>query len=434
MRLVVIGGVAAGLSAAARARRIDNSLEIIVLEKGEVVSYGACGLPYYIEGQVGSVAQLIAYTPEYFQRDRNIQIRTRAEVAEIAHSRREIALVGGERIHYDKLVIATGARPDRADIEGADQPHVFTLTSIDESRRLKSFLATEKPQRAVVIGGGYIGLEAAEALRANGLSVTILTDGVHLLHREDQDLTDTLRKHLERCRVEVRTETKVRTIASDNVEGVPCDLVILATGLKPNTELAANARIEVGRTGAIRTDEHMETSVRGIYAAGDCAETKHLVTGTQAWIPLGTTANKMGRVAGSNAAGARDRFAGVVGTSIVRVCGMGVACTGLSVWQARREGFSPVKTIIHSRDRAGYFRSRPITVELVADRATRRLLGGVVLGDQGADGRINVIATALQNRMKVDDFEYLDLAYAPPYAPVWDPVLIAAQQLLKELD
>ncbi len=433
MRLLIIGGVAAGLSAAARARRLDKSMEIVVLEKGEVISYGACGLPYYIEGQVQSVAQLIAYTPEYFERERNIRIRTRAEVVRILHSRREVALAGGEHLHYDKLVIATGARPDLSAVEGADQPHVFTLSTIEESRRLKLFLAEQQPKRAVVVGGGYIGLEAAEALRANGIAVTILTNGANLLHREDEDLTARLRKHLESCRVEVRTGTAVRAIESGQVAGVPCDLVILAAGITPNVALAAEAGIEIGRTGAIRADERTETSVLGIYAAGDCAETRHVVTGSPAWIPLGTTANKMGRIAGANAAGARERFAGVAGTSIVRVCGLGVGCTGLSVAQARREGFSPVKAVIESRDRPGYFRGRPTTVELVADRATRRLLGGVVLGENDVAGRINVLATALHNRMSVDDFEYLDLAYAPPFAPVWDPLLVAAQQLLKEL-
>jgi NADPH-dependent 2,4-dienoyl-CoA reductase/sulfur reductase-like enzyme len=433
MRLVVIGGVAAGLSAASRARRLDKSLEIVVLEKGELASYGACGIPYYIEGYVRSVAQLVVYTPEYFERERNITVRTLAEAVKISHPRREVTLANGEKLHYDKLVIATGARPDRKNIEGADQPHVFTLTTIEDARRLKTFLETQNPRRAVVIGGGYIGLEAAEALRSNCLAVTVLTDTSDLLHRGDGELTSIVRAHLEKNGVELRVDSAVRAIERDRVNGVACDLVILATGLKPNTELAEEAGIEIGRTGAIRTDDRTETNLLGVFAAGDCAETKHIVTGGAAWIPLGTTANKMGRVAGACAAGARERFPGVVGTSIVRVCGLGVAFTGLSVSQARREGFSPVQARIEHQDRAGYFRSRPTIVELVADRATGRLLGGSVIGEHDAAGRINVIATALHNKMKADEFENLDLAYAPPYAPVWDPLLIAAQQLLKSL-
>jgi len=434
MRLVVIGGVAAGLSAAARARRLDRSLEIVVLEKGEIISYSACGIPYYIEGQVRSVAELIVHTAEQFERERNIAIRTRTEVARILHSRREVALAGGERIHYDKLIIATGARPARAGIAGADAPNVFTFSTLEEARRLKSFLAERKPRRAVVVGGGYIGLEAAGALRANGLAVTILTDTSDLLHRGDPDLTETLRGHLERCGVELGIGTAVKSIEGDKVAGVACDLVVLAAGLAPNIEIAAEADIEIGRTGAVRTDERCETSLLGVFAAGDCAETRHVVTGGAAWQPLGATANKMGRVAGANAAGARERFPGIAGTSIVRVCGLGVGLTGLSESQARREGFSPASARIEGRDRARYFRGAPTAVSLVADRATRRLLGGTVIGEHGVEGRINVIATALHNRMKVHDFEYLDLAYAPPFAPVWDPLAIAAQQLLKQLD
>ena len=210
-------------------------------------------------------------------------------------------------------------------------------------------------------------------------------------------------------------------------------MVVLAAGMKPNVELAREAGIEIGRTGAIRTDDRMETNLRGVYAAGDCAEVTHLVTGRPAYIPLGTTANKAGRVAGANAAGGRERYAGIVGTSIVGIFGVGFATTGFSVAQARAEGFTPVAARIEAGSRPGYFQGTKTTVELVADRATRRLVGGTVIGEDGAAGRINVIAAALTARMRVDDFEQLDLAYSPPFAKVWDPLLIAAQQLMKEL-
>jgi NADPH-dependent 2,4-dienoyl-CoA reductase/sulfur reductase-like enzyme len=222
-------------------------------------------------------------------------------------------------------------------------------------------------------------------------------------------------------------------IEPDQVDGTACDLVLLATGLRPNAEMAAEAGVERGRTGAIRVDERMETNLGGVYAAGDCAETMHVVTGRPAYIPLGTTANKMGRVAGANAAGARERFTGVAGTSIFSVFGLGVGMTGLSVEQARREGFSPLAERIEARGRPRYFGGRLTTVELVADRTTGRLLGGTVMGEQDVAGRINVIASALQNRMLVEDFERLDLAYAPPFSTVWDPLLIAAQQLAHKL-
>ncbi len=425
MRLLVIGGVAAGLSAAARARRIDPSLEIVVLEKGADISYGACGLPYYLEGRVRRAEELIVHTPEYFRKERNIAVRTGARVVSISHPRREVTLDGGERVHYDRLVIATGARPRTKDFEGATlPPHVFTLHTLEDAERLKAYLCDKQPKQAVVVGAGYIGLEAADALRRNGLAVTVVEQGPHVLGRGDAELTKAVRERLERFRVELQLNTRISAVERR-------ELVILATGLRPNVEIAVEGGVEVGRTGAIRVDEHMETNLPGVFAAGDCAEAPHLVTGRPAYIPLGTTANKMGRVAGANAAGRRERFGGVVGTAILNIFGMGVAFSGLSVEHARREGFSPVSARIAAPSRPGYFGGKPITVELVADAATRRLLGGSVWGEDGVEGRINVIATALHNRMRVEDLEQLDLAYAPPFATVWDPVLIAAQQLSK---
>ncbi|HVN03635.1 MAG TPA: FAD-dependent oxidoreductase [Bryobacteraceae bacterium] len=424
MRLLVIGGVAAGLSAAARARRVDAGLEIAVLEKGSTISYGACGLPFYVAGRVRRAEQLIVYTPAYFAKERNIAVRTGARVVSISHPRREVVLDGGERVHYDRLVIATGARPRPADPAIAALPQAFTMHTLEDAERLKRFLSEKRPARAAVIGAGYIGLEAADALRRNGLAVTIVEQSPHVLGRDDAALTATVRQRLERFRVELRL--------GERAQGVErYDLVILANGIQPNVELAAGAGVELGRTGAIRVDERMETSLAGVYAAGDCAEAMHLVTGRPVHIPLGTTANKMGRVAGANAAGRRARFSGVAGTAIVSVFGMGVAFTGLSGAQARQEGFSPVAARITARSRARYFGGKPITVELVADGGTRRLLGGSVLGEDGVAGAINVIATALHHRMRVEELDDLDLAYAPPFAMVWDPVLIAAQQLSK---
>jgi CoA-dependent NAD(P)H sulfur oxidoreductase len=424
MRLVVIGGVAAGMSAASRARRIDAGIEILVLEKGATVSYGACGLPYFIEGRVREASDLIVYTPEFFERERNITVRTGAAVTAISHARREISLAGGERIHYDKLVIATGAKPDPSAIEGAGRPHVFRLQTLDDGERLKQWIKDKSPKRAVVIGAGYIGLEAVDALRSQGLAVSLIDSNRNLLGRDDAELTAALLKHLRRFGVDTRLGERVASI-----EETPADLVLMATGLRPNADLAFDAGVRRGVTGAIEVDERMQTNLGGVYAAGDCAETMHLVTGRPAYIPLGTTANKMGRVAGANAAGARERFAGVVGTVILRLFGIGIAITGLSVAQARREGFSPVSARIEARERARYFGGRMTTVELIADRASGRLLGGTVLGEYGVEGRINVIATALHNKMKADEFERLDLAYSPPFAATWDPLLIAAQQL-----
>ena len=434
MRLVVIGGVAAGLSAAARARRLDPSMEITVVEKGDWVSYGACGLPYYVEGRLQRPEQLVVYTPDYFRRQRNIDVRTRTEAVAISHARREVRLNSGESLRYDRLIIATGARQDRRGIEGAGQPRVFSINTMEEAIRLRACLdAAPGSLRAVVIGAGYIGLEAAEALRARGCAVTVFGSGAHVLGRRDARLTEQVGRHLGQFRVQLRLNERVTAIEADRVNGVPCDLVVLATGLLPNAELASDAGVQLGRTGAIPTTEQMQTNLAGVYAAGDCAEAMHRVLGRPEFVPLGTTANKMGRVAGAAAAGARERFPGIVGTAIVRICGLAVATTGVSASQARHHGFDPASAFIEAREKAPYFRGRKGTVELVADRRSGRLLGATVSGEDGVAGRINVVATALYNRMTAEDFLHLDLAYAPPYATVWDPLLLAAQQLEKLL-
>ena len=421
MRLVVIGGVAAGLSAAARARRSDRSLEITVLEKGPVISYGACGLPFLVDGRVRSAEQLTVYTPEYFRKERNIEVRTNARAIAISHGRREIVVEGGERLRYDRLIIATGARPASAGI---------TLHTLEDGERLKRLILDRNPKRALVIGAGYIGLELADVLRRRGVRVTLMEESGHVLHREDAGLSTTVRAHLERFGVNLIFNARAPEGGSGEVPGF--DLAISASGLKPNVELASEAGVEIGRTGAIRVDERMRTNIDGIYAAGDCAETIHLVSGRPAWIPLGTTANKMGRVAGANAAGGRERFPGVVGTSIVSVCGLGIGICGLSAAEARRNGFQPASARISAMTKPRYLGGRPISVELIADLATTRLLGGTVTGEDGVHAAINVIATALHGRIRLEDFEHLDLAYAPPFAAVWDPVLLAAQQLRKQ--
>jgi NADPH-dependent 2,4-dienoyl-CoA reductase/sulfur reductase-like enzyme len=425
MRLAVIGGVAAGLSAAARARRLDAELEIVVFEKGGTISYGACGLPYLVEGRVRRPEDLIVYTPEYFRRERNIEIRTQTEVTGILHPRRELSLAGGERVRYDRLVIATGARP--VPIE-PPAPNVFALQTFDDGIRLRKFLESRKPRSAAVIGAGYIGLEAAEALRTHGMQVEVFEGSAHVLGREDAHLTEWVRRHLERFGIPLLVNRTVRSL-----EDLSHELIVTAIGFKPNVELAIDAGIELGRTGAIRVTDRMETNLAGVFAAGDCAETRHLLTDSPAHIPLGTTANKMGRVAGANAAGVRERFPGVCGTAIVRVCGTGIGITGLSSEQARREGFQPASARITAKDKPGYFRGRPTTIELIADRGTRRIVGANIIGEEGVAGRVNVVATAITAGLRIDDFEALDLAYAPPFAPVWDPLLICAQQLSKLL-
>ncbi|MBI4909563.1 MAG: FAD-dependent oxidoreductase [Acidobacteria bacterium] len=426
MRLVVVGGVAAGLAAASRARRLDESLEILVLEKSPYISYGACGLPYHVEGRVRSLDQLRVYTKEYFARERRIEVRTEAEVTRVSAARREATVGASERIPFDRLILTTGAIRDRCCVLGGNDPNVFTIDTWGDAERLQRFLSEQRPKRAMVLGAGYIGLAAVEMLRARGLDVDLFEASPEILGRACPWLTKLVAAHLEKFHVRVHLGQPVMRIPA-------CDVAILTCGLRPNTDLALDAGIELGRTGAVAVSERMETNLTQVYAAGDCCETRHLVSGRHVWFPLGTTANKMGRAAGATAAGFPERFHGIVGTSIVRVCGLGVATTGLSQPLARQEGFDAVSTAVEGLDRARYFRGRPVHVRLCADKRSGRLLGGAVVGEYGVEGRINVIATALSQRMLVEDFANLDLAYAPPYATVWDPVLVAAQQLAKLL-
>ncbi|MBL8234670.1 MAG: FAD-dependent oxidoreductase [Bryobacterales bacterium] len=420
MHLLIIGGVAAGLSAASRARRIDPKLDITVLEKSAHISYGACGLPYFIEGRVPALDDLQVYTPEFFEKQRNIRIRTHCEAASISYPRREVRLKSGEAVRFDKLILATGAS------RACHIPGAYRIDTWDDAARLKSHLETKRPRSAGIAGSSYIGLEAAEALRAQGLKVTLYEARKDVLGRDNPWLTAHVVKHLERCRIDFRPETRITDLVS-------ADLTLLACGLRPNTNLAMGAGIELGRTGAVRANDLMETNLPDVYAAGDCAETHHVVTGRPAWIPLGTTANKMGRVAGAVAAGANEKFHGIAGTSAVRVGGLCVAITGLSEAKAQAEGFQPVSMAVDGMEKSSYFRGHRTSVQLTADRRTGRLLGACVIGEDAAVGRINVLATALHQRMTVDQIAELDLAYAPPYATVWDPVLLAAQQLSKLL-
>jgi NADPH-dependent 2,4-dienoyl-CoA reductase/sulfur reductase-like enzyme len=422
---VVVGGVAAGLSAAARARRLDRELEIVVLEKGRRISYGACGLPYWFEGNVRSVDELVVYGADYFRRERNIEIRTECEVKAVRHVAREVVLANGERLHYDRLVWAGGARPAKRPAD----PRLHVLHTDTDAEALMADLRARRPKTAAVAGAGYIGLEMVEALRTLGLQVTLYTAGAHVLRRRDDAVTRAVVERLARSRVKVELNTRI-----EDPSQLSQDVIVWATGLQPNVELLADAGADLGRTGALRVSDRMETSIAGVYAAGDCCETTHLVTGRAVWMPLGTTANKMGRVAGANAAGRIERFPGIVGTSIVRVCGLAVGTVGLCAEGAKREGFQPVEAVIEARERPKYFRGRLVNVQLVADRGSRRLVGAAVWGDEGVVGRINTLAAALTARMKAEDLEHLDLAYAPPYATAMDPILIAAQQLLKKLD
>jgi NADPH-dependent 2,4-dienoyl-CoA reductase/sulfur reductase-like enzyme len=442
-RLLVIGGGAAGMSAAAKARRTNPQMEILAFERSGFVSYGACGLPYYIKGDIADYRALVIRTPEQFAKQ-GITVRVRHEVTGLDTARGRVTvrdLDGGTEsvFDYDVLVLAAGAVPARPPIAGLDLAGVFSLRQVEDGIAIRTWIEQNAPKNAVVVGGGYIGLEMAEALAAHGIRVTILEMLPQVLPNFDPPMAALAVEELARQGVEVHLEHKVEGFLGDGrVRAVaaggrefPADMVILGAGARPRVDLARQAGIALGPTGAVAVDRHMRTNLENVFAAGDVAEVHHLVTGRPAYIPLGTTANKQGRVAGENAAGGRAAFEGVVGSAVLKVFDWEFARTGLSEREAREAGHTPRVTDVTHEARARYYPgSTPVHVRLVADR-DGRLLGAQMAGRQGVAHRINVFAAALQARWNVDDLAALDLAYAPPFAPVWDPILIAASAAQK---
>lgn len=446
-RLVVVGGVAAGLSAASRARRLNPRLEILVYEKGPDISYSACGLPYLVAGAVPQADALRVYSPEFFRAQRNIQVFTHREVTEVSPSPRRVTVAarggGLEEVAYDHLVLATGAEPAQPSIQGLDLQGVFHVNNLESTLALQRFLESARPRTAAIIGGGYIGLEMADALARRGIQVTLLDRSAGLFEAVDEEASAWIEREVTAHGVRVVKGAAVAALLGDRQAGVrrlawengesETQCVILATGVRPRTRLAEEAGIRLGSTGALAVNEYMETSAAGVLAAGDCVETTHRVTGRPVYVPLGTTANKQGRVAGENAAGGRARFAGIVGTAAVKVFSLEVARTGLSRTQAQQAGFSARVATVRAREHARYLGGKEILVCMIADRSSGRLLGAQMVGEEGVAKRIDVLATALQARMTVEQVASLDLSYAPPFSTVWDPVLIAAQEMLREL-
>jgi NADPH-dependent 2,4-dienoyl-CoA reductase/sulfur reductase-like enzyme len=438
-RVVVIGAVAAGTTAAAKAKRTNPDLEVILLERASHISYGACGLPYFIGGMIPSADALIARTPAEF-RQRGVDVRTQHKVLEIDASNNSLRVADLEAaeeysLPYDYLVVATGAVPFRPPLPGLGLPGVFALRTLADGLALHNALKNRPPKSVVIVGGGYIGLEMAEAFRALNLPVTIVEIAPQLMVNLDEEMSELVLAEVKHKGVRVLlNDGLVRCEGSDHVDRVitqhndiPADLVLLAVGVRPNTKLAEQAGLKLGAGKAIAVDEHMRTSVEGIYAAGDCAETVHQVTGEKTYIPLGSTANKQGRVAGANVAGMANTFEGVVGTAVAKVFDLQVARTGLTEREAVAKGFAVHSQRINALDRAHYFPAGTrLDVELVMDQESRRLLGAQLVGAQGAAKRIDVLAAALYGGMTVDDLTRLDYSYAPPYASVWDATLRAA--------
>ena len=443
MRLVILGGVAAGTKAASRARRLDPKMEITVYQEEPEPSISECGLPYFLSGVVEERERLVARTPEKFaQKEIEVLVRHRVERIDASAKRLIVHdLDAGKTFEdgYDRLVVATGARAVLPPIPGADLEGVFELRFLTDADRIKSYVEENSPKKATIVGGGYIGLEVAENLCGLGIECSLIEGEDRVALAYGPEVSERVEAELQAHDVNIFTGEKVDEFTGEGrVQGVrfgdtelATDLVIIGVGISPNVELASEAGAELGETGAILVDKHMKTSIPDVWAAGDCVETTDLTSGEPAWIPLGDTANQMGRVAGTNAATGEDtlEFPGTLGTGIFKVFDLGVGKTGLSEEAAADAGFETVSASLSVYDRAAYYPGAgKVFLKLIADRATGRLLGAEAAGSS-SDKLIDICATALWGKLSYPDLVNIDLAYSPPYGPTLSPVIQAASIL-----
>ena len=465
---VVVGGDAAGMSAASKAKRDDPDLDVVVFEKGEWVSYGACGLPYYIKGEIQTLEELVSVTPEEFREERDIDLRTGHEVVDIDPDDRVVTARSDDgelRQSYDHLLIATGAKAIVPPIDGADIEGVYTLGSMTDGKELRDFVARSREESPLeqpdsgpachflescegavgVVGGGYIGIEMAEALAANDFEVHLFQRGSQVLKTFSGATSERVAEHLREQDVALYLDSEVEAFdGTDSIEAVrtadervEVEMALLGTGVRPRTELAEDAGIKLGPTGAIATDEYRETNRADVYAAGDCAEAEHVVTGEPAYVPLALTANRHGRAVGQTVAGTPAMGGGVAGTAAVKAFEIEAARTGLIDHEiARNAGFDPVTETIKAKSRAGYYpEGGTVRVTLTADRDSGRVLGGSLVSEygEGAVHRSHALVGAVTERITISELSNYDLAYAPPFNTTWDPILTAGKVLDSKL-
>lgn len=433
MRIIIIGAVAAGTSAAAKARRNNEDAEIVIYDKDNFISYSACGMPYYIGGEVSNADELTPRDPDFFKSKYNVDVLIRHEVLSINPDNKNLEVMNlttGEKFtdEYDKLVIATGARAVVPKIEGTDRDNVFTLRNINDMNIIKTYIDSNNPKSAIIVGTGFIGLEVCENLKGLGIDVTLVEMLPKVTPGLDPDMAIYVQEELEKNGVKVLTDASVRQIEdgklvlSDDRE-IQTDFVLLATGVRPNTSLAEEAGIELGITGAIKVDERMRTNIKDIYSCGDCTEQFSIVTRKPIYRPLGSTANKTGRICGDSMTGGSLTFRGILGTGIFKIFDMTVAQTGLSEKEAKQEGYEVVVCHNIKPNKPEYMGGKEMVIKGIADKKTARLLGVQIVGLEGVDKRIDVFVTAITFKAKAEDLFHLDLAYAPPFSTTKDPVM-----------
>ena len=444
-KLVVIGGDAAGMSAASKVRRTHKEWEIVVFERGQYTSYAACGMPYYIAGMVESADHLIARKPEDFRKKQNIDVRILHEVVKIDLDKKRVRVRNLEKESefwecYDDLLIATGASPVRPEVAGIDAKGIFGLSTLQSGLSVFDYMRDNRLKNAVIVGGGYIGIEMAEALLERNMKVSLLDMAPEVMNTLDPDMGKLISKYMREIGVDLYLNEKLDHFESkmSKVTGIitdkrtlDADLVILGIGTKPNTSLALKAGIVLGANDAIRINKKMKTSVANIWAAGDCAESFHMVSKQQVNIALGTVANKHGLIAGENISGGNVEFPGVVGTAITKIKDLEISRTGLNEKELKDLGIPYKTSTIISSTLPGYYPgAAEICVKLLIEKESGQLLGGQIVGKKGAAKRIDTLVTAITARMTVRDLAFLDLSYAPPFSPVWDPLQIAARTFL----
>ncbi|MBO8183098.1 MAG: FAD-dependent oxidoreductase [Archaeoglobus sp.] len=437
MRIAIIGGGAAGMSAASRIKRLRPEWDVKVFERASYVSHAPCGVPFYVSGFVRELSQLCAYNIDFFREDRGIDVHPRSEVREVGDGYLEVIEDGRKMVYeWDKLLFSTGARATPLNVSCEDLEGVLCVHYIENGEKVKQMAA--KSDRVVVVGSGYIGIEMSEALSSIGKKVTLIEKERNPLPDFDEEIGVILKKRLEEKVeakfdenvVSVEGKERVRKVVTDKAE-YDCDLVIVAVGEQPNVELAKELGVKLGKSGAIETNSRMETNVANAYAAGDCAETINIVTGEKDWIPLAAPANKMGYVAGVNMAGREMEFPGAVRSQLTSFYELEIGKTGLSEKEAKAKGFKPISATITTKSTARYLPNGDITVKLVADESGKVL--GVQAVGAGVGKRIYAAASLLYKKSRVEDFFFVDLPYYPPESRVWDPLIVAARNLFRKL-